>query len=753
MAPEEGKTKKNKKATVKPMAGEGKKKKKKEKDESIEEKGSSIVKEDYQDKETKEKMKGEKISHENTKKKKKKKKGRKMEKDTGIAIRAHGDNSHGDDVITDPRFADVQYDPRFQRMPKQKMKVPIDSRFTRIFSDRNFSSSSAPLDKRGKPRNNAAENPLLRYYYPEKEEEENKGVQNDSGRSSSDDSSSDSDSSESEARVADDFRASASETSSSTSSDEDEDVEGLYSDADLPSEKEHVPLIEQETRRLAIVNMDWSHVKAVDLYVLLSSFLPKGGQLLSVAIYPSEFGLQRMEYEAIHGPADIFDDEGNSDDDDTELDNEKLRSYEKSRMRYFYAVVECDSSSTADHLYKTCDGTEFERTSNVLDMRFIPDSMEFKHPPRDAATEVPATYEALDFHTSALQQSKINLTWDEDEPQRQKIMKRRFNSDQLDELEFKEFLASDDDETDEDNEDIEESNALPDGEKLQKAKKRDKYLALVQSGDGSDSEHSDLKDMEVTFNTGLEDISKKILEKKKNKKVETVWEAYLSKRSEKRKARKKGAKVSSDDYSSDSDRETEVQSDADDFFIEEPSESENKVSHANSKNDMSKKAKQRKKQKDGNERVGLDKEQDATREELELLLADEHGVDHGVKGYNIKAKKGKGKKAKEMISEEKLPSKDIDDPRFSALFTSPLFALDPTDPQFKRSATYARQLLEKSKKGGAPSETQYTRPPEETHPPPEEDKQLDLGGSSKKHKLELSSLVRSVKRKVGSLRS
>lgn len=51
-------------------------------------------------------------------------------------------------------------------------------------------------------------------------------------------------------------------------------------------------------------------------------------------------------------------------------------------------MVECDSIATADYIYKSCDGAEVERSSNKLDLRFIPDSMEFKHAPRDVATEV-----------------------------------------------------------------------------------------------------------------------------------------------------------------------------------------------------------------------------------------------------------------------------------------------------------------------------------------------------------------------------
>lgn len=72
------------------------------------------------------------------------------------------------------------------------------------------------------------------------------------------------------------------------------------------------------------------------MYVILRSFLPTNGQIVSVTVYPSEFGLQCMKEEEVHGPVGLFDDESenNSDnDDDDERYNEKLRAYERSRLR------------------------------------------------------------------------------------------------------------------------------------------------------------------------------------------------------------------------------------------------------------------------------------------------------------------------------------------------------------------------------------------------------------------------------------
>ncbi|KAK2665329.1 hypothetical protein Ddye_003903 [Dipteronia dyeriana] len=481
-----------------------------------------------------------------------------------------GDDGDDREIITDPRFASLQSDPRFQRVPRRKSKVVIDSRFDRMFTDKNFASSSAPSDKRGKPKKKqrGSENPLRQYYrieedekeivedvkeIEEEEEEKGKATETESELKKIADVSSESDS---------EAEADTEEEEESTTDEE----HGLDIDEGREVEEEAIPEIEKETHRLAVVNMDWRYVK-----------------------------------EEVHVPVGLFDVESkksDDEDDDDEIDEEKLRAYEKSRLRYYFAVVECDSIATADYLYKACDGIEFERSSNKLDLRFIPDTMEFKHPPRDVATEAPPNYGGLDFYTKALQHSNVHISWDEDEPEREKTLKRKFNADQLADLELKEFLASEESETDEgDNNATEEQSG-------KKSKKRDKYLALLESGDGSDEDgEEDGQDME------------------------------------KKKGRKNNSKYSSDDESSDTDGEAIEE--PDDFFVEEPSVKK------------SKKDVERKSGKEGKQQQDTDRE--ASRAELELLLADDKGAENGLKGYNLKRKRAKGKKGKEVLDKDKLP--------------------------------------------------------------------------------------------------
>ena len=91
---------------------------------------------------------------------------------------------------------------------------------------------------------------------------------------------------------------------SSSDSDSDEENEGVVEDeeeSDIEIE-ETKPEDTEPTCAFAVVNMDWDNIRAVDLMATFVSFVPKGGAIKSVTIYPSEFGKERMQKEEIEGP-------------------------------------------------------------------------------------------------------------------------------------------------------------------------------------------------------------------------------------------------------------------------------------------------------------------------------------------------------------------------------------------------------------------------------------------------------------------
>ena len=48
----------------------------------------------------------------------------------------------------------------------------------------------------------------------------------------------------------------------------------------------------RDSARLAVLDLDWDRIRAVDILAVLSSFLRRGHSIQSVTIYPSDFGLQ-----------------------------------------------------------------------------------------------------------------------------------------------------------------------------------------------------------------------------------------------------------------------------------------------------------------------------------------------------------------------------------------------------------------------------------------------------------------------------
>lgn len=123
------------------------------------------------------------------------------------------------------------------------------------------------------------------------------------------------------------------------------------------------------TRRIAVVNLDWDHVKATHLYKIFSSIVsPIGphaatdnadkqhgsvnnvarGKILSVRVFPSEFGKERMAKEEKEGPpAHVFKtSQINEEDvnektiydvgDGNEYDQDAIRQYQLERLRYVF---------------------------------------------------------------------------------------------------------------------------------------------------------------------------------------------------------------------------------------------------------------------------------------------------------------------------------------------------------------------------------------------------------------------------------
>jgi len=298
----------------------------------------------------------------------------------------------------DPRFASVHSDPRFALPRRKDTKITIDKRFKRMLQDEDF-LNTAKVDKYGRKLETEAGKRKIRDYYHLEDESEGEGSSEESEAGG-------------KPAVYDPARGEGViDTSDESETDEEGDVKG---GAEGEGVGEEIPTGDVY-RRLAAVNLDWDNVRAVDLMATLSSFKPEVGKVLSVRIYPSEFGKERLEREEMEGPPkEIFaakdGEEGEEEevnektiiktDDGEEFDNTKLRTYQLERLRYYYAVVECDSKATAKKIYDECDGTEYEASANFFDLRFIPDETSFEEDiPRDECTQLPVGYKPNEFVT------------------------------------------------------------------------------------------------------------------------------------------------------------------------------------------------------------------------------------------------------------------------------------------------------------------------------------------------------------------
>ncbi|CAH2048542.1 unnamed protein product, partial [Iphiclides podalirius] len=364
-------------------------------------------------------------------------------------------------------------------------------------------------------------------------------------------------------------------SSDEESSEDEQDSELEHEWGELDADAETT---DESTKRIAICNMDWDNIKASDIMVLLCSFIPPGSIIHKVSIYPSEYGLKRIKEEEIRGPIELTEDkiEEQSDGGNEEGSTyhmEKLRRYQLNRLKYYYAVVECDSIATADKLYSECDGMEYESSATRLDMRFIPDDVTFDQEPREECNKLPdlTRYKPRLFTTTALQQAKVELTWDTTNPNRTEAIKSALGG-KIDDLDLKDYLASSsEDEENASDEDFNSQEDQPDEDPIQR------YKMLLQDIEKKEEKkHNKDMEMEITWGLGIKDKAEELVQKKLNEdnKNLTPFEILLQKRKEKKKERKlqnKQKKEGQHDTESDN-YESDIPSDIDmndPYFAEE----------------------------------------------------------------------------------------------------------------------------------------------------------------------------------------
>ena len=302
--------------------------------------------------------------------------------------------------MSDPRFTRLKTDPRFRRPKKNQSKIVVDDRFKQVFQDdkerkgkrkgthfpisfgrANF--SLVRVDKYGRTLSENHERDGLKKFY-RLEIDEPPGPDYARGEvllESSDEEQDD----ESDREVTVTLGHTHSEpiyVIEDAKIDFDEDA---YADLDAQAaafafEETKTQELQEDaerTRRIAVVNLDWDHVRAIHLYKVFSSLVsptaaPKGsslsnpsihpdrlrtvkgtssivvrGKIMNVRVYPSEFGKERMAREENEGPpAEIFKKKKSDDREDevdekniyeigdgNEYDEDALRKYQLERLR------------------------------------------------------------------------------------------------------------------------------------------------------------------------------------------------------------------------------------------------------------------------------------------------------------------------------------------------------------------------------------------------------------------------------------
>ncbi|XGW26825.1 hypothetical protein V3C99_007421 [Haemonchus contortus] len=477
--------------------------------------------------------------------------------------------------LDDERFAHLRSDPKFSGLSNREKKVTIGKRFAAALTDQRF-SNKARVDKRGRPLRNKG-GTLVDLYELENSDENSEedvspaktvknskeGADKEDGNESegcSHDEQEEQVYSEGEEESDDDrpikldlARGEGNVDSSSDDDDSDSDWdtnEGVQLEIDLAHLDQDAERVEWSSNRIAACNLDWNLIHCEDLMVVAKSFTPPGGSIRRIAIYLSDFGAERLAEEDKYGPRlqlskPIEEYDGEEVDDETKL---AMRKYQVDQLRYYYAVIECDSVKTAEAIYNECDGYQFESSNVKMDLRFIPDDMEFdkdriKEELCEGDVNV-AKYKSKEKLQSAIAQTNARIGWDETE----EIRSKKFAEAFINEDEATDLIACSDSEDDQEVEKRRQAllSLLGDNEKVEglevdwgnhrvNGESDEEEIGDEEEEQGSDSKFIDSKNEDK--GPDEKDAIRKI-EPKRKEVGKNTYQAYLERKKAKKAERK-----------------------------------------------------------------------------------------------------------------------------------------------------------------------------------------------------------------------
>jgi hypothetical protein len=664
-------------------------------------------------------------------------------------------------LVSDARFASLSTDPRYRLPSKKHTHTKLDKRFGRILKDEDF-SKKASVDRYGrKLQKDAGRKDLERLYQLEDEDEEGESgdeevdVRKELRRVAQ---------KYDPARDGGFSESSSSEEESSDEEDEEyvEEAE-LYATeeqvASIPTGEvsKRIAVVNMDwdnvrSEDIMAVALSFlpaeGRIESVTVYP--SDFGRERMDREEIEGPPKEIFANGTKHETDESESGSEEDSEEDEEqikkkllkEDTgeEYNSTALRKYQLDRLRYYYAVVECSSLVAAKSVYDSMDGREYLSSANFFDLRFVPDEVTFDEKPRDSCRDIPRDYKPNEFVTDALRHSKVKLTWDAEDRHRKEVQKRAFSRREIDDNDLQAYIGSaSSSEEDDDDDDIipegveDDTLSMTSKSTVNKQVRRDALRAALGLGTEPDTERRSKKDresgpvgnMEISFTPGLSASGKdtSVFENDPRDIEETTMEKYVRKererkqrRKERMKAKREGGELAEQDGGDEAvvaaeggpaEAEEEADLGFNDPFFTDPL-------HAENEKKKSKRLARETRQKQEAASAAAAATQ---RAELELLMAGDGNEEDGgrMRHFDMreirKAEKEKASSKHNKHKKKNKNKKDVQvqednfelntrDPRFARMFENHEFAIDPTNPRFKKTEGMKRLMEEGRKKRG-----------------------------------------------------